>query len=61
MGVGVETRIQARPSVENALREAAAWEEMGTTHIYINTMGSGCATVDEHLDVLERFIQGWGG
>ena len=30
------------------------WEAVGSTHLSINTMGAGLATVDEHLEVLAQ-------
>jgi Luciferase-like monooxygenase len=32
----------------------AAWGAAGATHLSVNTMGAGLATVDDHLAALER-------
>jgi len=34
--------------------EAEQWRTLGATHVSINTMGSGLAGVDAHVEVLAR-------
>lgn len=51
--IGMEGRIAWRGD-EAALRGIGAWAQAGASHLSINTMGAGLATVDAHLDVLSR-------
>ena len=52
-GLGMEGRASWRGSPEKLAEHAATWREVGATHLSVNTMGAGLATVDEHLAVLE--------
>lgn len=52
--IGMEGRTAWRGDDEAALREIGAWAQAGASHLSINTMGAGLATVDAHLDVLAR-------
>ncbi|MBI4340485.1 MAG: LLM class F420-dependent oxidoreductase, partial [Chloroflexi bacterium] len=40
---------------EEWARTAAAWRELGATHLSLNTMGAGFSTLAQHLDALRRF------
>jgi len=51
--IGMEGRISWRGSPEKFAEHAGSWRDAGATHLSVNTMGSGLATVDEHLAVLE--------
>jgi probable F420-dependent oxidoreductase len=51
--IGMEGRISWRGSAEKFAEHAGSWRDAGATHLSVNTMGSGLATVDEHLAVLE--------
>ena len=51
--LGLEGRVSWRGSPEKLAEHAATWREVGATHLSVNTMGAGLATVDEHLAVLE--------
>lgn len=37
---------------ERAAREATRWRSAGATHVTVNTMSAGCATVDDHVAAL---------
>ena len=53
--VGIEARLSLGQVPESGwAAHAAAWRELGATHLGINTMGFGRATVDDHLAALER-------
>jgi probable F420-dependent oxidoreductase len=51
--IGMEGRIrlgvEGSPSMDE---QVAAWREAGATHLSINTMGAGFATVDDHIAAL---------
>ncbi|WP_197382111.1 LLM class F420-dependent oxidoreductase [Mycolicibacterium mengxianglii] len=51
--IGMEGRVNFRGDVARAVDELAAWGDTGATHVSINTMNAGLATLDEHLTVLE--------
>jgi hypothetical protein len=36
--------------------QAARWRDAGASHLSVNTMGAGLASVDHHLEVLEAAI-----
>lgn len=51
--IGMEGRLNlGAKSAESAEEVAAAWREAGATHLSVNTMGAGFATVDAHLAAL---------
>ncbi|QXC61633.1 LLM class F420-dependent oxidoreductase [Aquihabitans sp. G128] len=37
---------------ETAVRQVESWRAAGATHLDLNTMGTGCATVDDHITAL---------
>ncbi len=57
-GIGMEGRVAWRGDDDAARREVAAWAQAGASHLSINTMGAGLATVEAHLDVLSRLSAG---
>jgi len=50
--IGMEGRINWRGDADDVARRMESWREEGATHLSINTMGAGLATVDDHLEVL---------
>ncbi|MBI3521547.1 MAG: LLM class F420-dependent oxidoreductase [Chloroflexi bacterium] len=60
--IGIEGRINARRGTPTEWIEGARiFADMGCTHIELNTMGAGYATIDAHLDALARFREGLRG
>ena len=51
--LGMEGRVSWRGSPEKLAEDTRAWDEAGSTHLSVNTMGAGLRSVDEHLAVLE--------
>jgi hypothetical protein len=49
----MEGRVSWRGDPEKLAEHAASWRAAGASHISVNTMGSGLATVDHHLAALE--------
>ncbi len=50
---------QARWSVqdpERAGRDAERWRRAGATHLTLNTMSSGCVTVDDHISAMAAAV-----
>jgi probable F420-dependent oxidoreductase len=51
--IGMEGRISVGTgSAEQAAERAVAWREAGATHLSLNTMGAGLATVEDHISAL---------
>jgi probable F420-dependent oxidoreductase len=50
--LGMEGRVRWRGDPEQLAEEARRWQESGASHLAVNTMGAGLATVDDHLVAL---------
>jgi probable F420-dependent oxidoreductase len=56
--LGMEGRVTwGEGGAEKLADQARRWSDAGATHLSINTMGAGLASVDHHLDALEAAIQ----
>lgn len=51
--LGMEGRLTWTGDRDRIAADAAAWEAAGATHLSVNTMNAGLATVDDHLAALE--------
>ena len=52
--MGMEGRVSwGTEGVERLVDHTERWRNAGATHLSINTMGAGLASVDEHLAALE--------
>jgi probable F420-dependent oxidoreductase len=61
-GFGVDPSAKANPdAMDQALSLARAWKSAGATHLTVNTIGTGCQTVDDHLSRLRAFRDAWTG
>ncbi|MDT4957278.1 MAG: hypothetical protein QOG22_3307 [Pseudonocardiales bacterium] len=52
--LGMEGRVTWAGDVGDLAAKVALWRQAGATHISINTMNAGLATVDDHLAVLTQ-------
>ncbi len=52
--LGMEGRVDWTGGRDAIAADIAAWKAAGATHLSVNTMKAGLATVDDHLAVLER-------
>ena len=62
MAIGIEGRISfgdGNPDTWN--KAAAAWDEVGATHLSVNTMRSGLQGPDQHIDAIRRFKEAVSG
>jgi len=50
--IGMEGRVDWRGDADDVALQVERWRQVGATHLSINTMGAGLATVDNHLDAL---------
>ncbi|HEY1640694.1 MAG TPA: LLM class F420-dependent oxidoreductase [Streptosporangiaceae bacterium] len=52
--IGMEGRVSWKGDPGQLADRAASWRQAGASHLSVNTMGAGLATVDQHLDALEQ-------
>jgi probable F420-dependent oxidoreductase len=52
--LGMEGRVSWTGDPDKAAADIAAWKGAGATHLSVNTMNAGLATVNDHLSALER-------
>jgi probable F420-dependent oxidoreductase len=56
--LGVEARINAASGDSRAwVQQTEAWQELGATHISLNTMGAGYTSLDQHLEALRAYAE----
>jgi len=56
MSIGIEGRIRiAEGDPDTWNKAAAAWDEIGATHLSVNTMGAGLKGPDQHIEAIRRF------
>jgi probable F420-dependent oxidoreductase len=52
--IGMEGRVSWKGDPGQLAERAASWRQAGASHLSVNTMGAGLATVDQHLGALEQ-------
>lgn len=50
--LGMEGRVSWRGDRAKLAGRAQQWQDVGATHLAVNTMGAGLASLDDHLDAL---------
>ena len=50
--LGMEGRVSWRGDAGQLAERRGQWQEAGATHLSVNTMGAGLASVDDHLSAL---------
>jgi probable F420-dependent oxidoreductase len=59
--IGIEGRISiGQRSTESWLKEVQAWQDLGATHLAVNTMKAGLAAPAAHIDAVRRFKEALG-
>ena len=54
--IGIEGRMHvAQGTPDDWSRQAAAWKELGATHLGVNTMRAGLTSPQDHIDAIRRF------
>ena len=62
MSIGIEGRISiAGGDADSWSKAAAAWEEIGATHLSVNTMRAGLEGPDQHIDAIRCFKEAVSG
>jgi len=55
--LGMEGRVSWRGDAGELAGQAARWQDAGASHLSVNTMGAGLATLDDHLAALAEAAQ----
>jgi probable F420-dependent oxidoreductase len=58
--LGMDGRLTWRGDLAELVEHTGRWRRVGATHLSLDTMRSGLATVDDHLDVLARCAEELG-
>ena len=54
--IGIEARVNvARTTSEEWSAQAKDWQDIGATHLSVNTMNAGFTSPKQHIDALEKF------
>ena len=54
--VGIEGRVSYATDDQSTWEKiAAAWDEVGATHLSVNTMKAGLKGPDQHIEAIKRF------
>ena len=62
MSIGIEGRISfGDGNPDTWSKAAAAWDEVGATHLSVNTMRAGLQGPDQHIDAIRRFKEAVSG
>jgi hypothetical protein len=56
----MEGRVSWRGDAGKLAEQAGRWREAGATHLAVNTMGAGLASLGDHLRALERVAEALG-
>ena len=60
--IGIEGRINiADGDPDSWNKQAAAWDEVGATHLSVNTMRAGIKGPDQHIEAIRRFKEAVSG
>jgi probable F420-dependent oxidoreductase len=53
---GIQAQVNARDgSPDEWMRQTQRWHDLGATHVAINTMGAGFASLQQHLEAIRRY------
>jgi alkanesulfonate monooxygenase SsuD/methylene tetrahydromethanopterin reductase-like flavin-dependent oxidoreductase (luciferase family) len=55
--IGMEGRVNWQPDHDRFVRQVERWRSAEATHIGLNTMGAGLASVDDHIASLATAAQ----
>jgi probable F420-dependent oxidoreductase len=58
--LGMEGRVSWRGDASRLAEQAGRWREAGATHLAVNTMGAGLASLGDHLGALEVAAEALG-
>ncbi|MBD48049.1 MAG: LLM class F420-dependent oxidoreductase [Dehalococcoidia bacterium] len=58
--IGIEGFVDADRPVKELVQAAKKWESFGATHVSLQTMNCGFATVDQHIQIITKFKEAFG-
>ncbi len=58
--LGMEGQVSWRGDLADVLEQVGQWQQAGASHLAINTMRAGLATVEDHLGVLRQVADALG-
>jgi probable F420-dependent oxidoreductase len=58
--LGLEGRVSWRGDATKLAEQAGRWNDAGATHLAVNTMGAGLASLGDHLGALEQAAEALG-
>ena len=60
--IGIEGRVSfAEGGPDDWAKKAAAWDELGATHLSVNTMKAGLQGPDQHIEAIRKFKEAVSG
>jgi probable F420-dependent oxidoreductase len=59
--LGMEGRVDFGDGTDAVAEKAAKWREAGATHLSLNTMRAGLATIDDHIAAVTSAFAAMGG
>jgi len=59
-GFGIDATVYLQGNdPDRWLRDAERWQQLGATHVSVQTIGQGYTGWQQHLDAIRRFKEGW--
>ena len=56
--IGLEARLHTRlGNLDDQMKSLTQWQNVGATHISLNTMGAGFTTPGEHINAIRQFAE----
>ena len=59
--IGLGVGVSLNRGMDSLLQDVTAWERIGASHLHLNTMRAGLASVDEHINAIRRFKEALAG
>jgi probable F420-dependent oxidoreductase len=59
--MGIQAIVRVNSGIEEAVRQALEWKDIGATHVRVNTMGANFRNVNEHINALKAFEEAFTG
>jgi hypothetical protein len=60
--IGIEGRVSlAEGGPDDWAKASAAWDELGATHLSVNTMRAGLKGPDQHIEAIRKFKEAVSG
>lgn len=58
---GIEAQVYARDGeLDEWMHQTKRWQDLGATHVCINTMGAGFTSLQQHLEAIRRYKEASG-